>query len=540
MRSLFKWVFGKALLYIALVLAVIFATLIMPTVLNRLGQDGLALELMSPQALAEQFTKDRAAALARAENLQAEIAKAPAAEVTRRLPVARAELSGLNQQLQAPLGVLAAFSPREILARKGLELERATLEGEILLLEAASRRNLQAEVLLAAQKLPTQPIKNSASACQEAIKDLRTFLARIELEKVARNLVFDEEADLQKEAKRRCDSYLEVAKAQKDAADQVRQAAVALKSANAAYSSAADKAKSLATGVTLNPTRTYGSTLVTAAFLLAVIVATPFLIRLLFYFVLAPFAQLWPSIRLRIRSDLAPPTLVQASATSAPITLQAGEALLVRQGYLQSTSTQGAKRTQALLDGRHPLSSLASGLSFLTRIVGEGETTTVSAVHDPLAEVAVLRLEEGGACVLHPRALVAVVQPADRPLRITSHWRLFSLHAWLTLQLRYLVFHGPCRLVLKGGRGIRVEGAESGRLFGPDQLVGFSLDLAYTVARTETFWPYFLGREALFKDRVDAGGGVLILEEAPMGGGRNGPRKGLEGAFDVFLKAFGV
>ena len=540
MKSLFNWVFGKALLYISLVLAVIFATLVMPTVLNRLGQDGLALELMSPQALAEEFTKERGAALARAENLKAEIAKAPAAEVTRRLPVARAELSGLNQQLQAPLGVLAAFSPREILARKGLELKRATLEGEILLLEAASKRNLQAEVLLAAQKLPAQPIQNSASACQKAIEDLRTFVARIELEKVARNLVFDEEADLQKEAKRRCDSYLEVAKKQKVAADQLRQAAVKLNSANAAYSSAADKAKSLATGVTLNPTRTYGSILITAAFLLAVIVATPFLIRLLFYFVLAPFAQLWPSIRLRIRSDLAPPTLVQASATSAPITLKAGEALLVRQGYLQSTSTQGAKRTQALLDGRHPLSSLASGLSFLTQIVGDGQTTTISAVRDPLAEVAVLRLSEASACVLHPRALVAVVQPADRPLRITSHWRLFSLHAGLTLQLRYLMFHGPGQLVLKGGRGIRVERAESGRLFGPDQLVGFSPDLSYTVTRTETFWPYFLGHEALFKDRVDAGGGILIIEEVPMVGGRRGGRKGLEGAVDVALKAGGL
>jgi hypothetical protein len=166
--------------------------------------------------------------------------------------------------------------------------------------------------------------------------------------------------------------------------------------------------------------------------------------------------------------------------------------------------------------------------------------TTISAVRDPLAEVAVLRLSEASACVLHPRALVAVVQPAERPLRITSHWRLFSLHAWLTLQLRYLVFHGPSQLVLKGGRGVRVERAESGRLFGPDQLVGFSPDLSYTVTRTETFWPYFLGHEALFKDRVDAGNGILIIEEAPMGGGRRGGRKGLEGAFDVFLKAFGV
>jgi hypothetical protein len=340
--------------------------------------------------------------------------------------------------------------------------------------------------------------------------------------------------------KETCDRYRHAKATVVSALNELEQAKAKLGLAASDYASAGERAEAAVAGVVLKPTRTYSSILVTAGLLLAAILAVPLLIRLLFYFVLAPFAQRRPAIRLRPELAFSPPVLAQATATSAPITLQAGEALLVRQGYLQSTSTQGAKRTQALLDGRHPLSSLASGLSFLTRIVGEGETTTVSAVHDPLAEVAVLRLEESGACVLHPRALVAVVQPADRPLRITSHWRLFSLHAWLTLQLRYLVFHGPCRLVLKGGRGIRVEGAESGRLFGPDQLVGFSLDLAYTVARTETFWPYFLGREALFKDRVDAGGGVLILEEAPMGGSRNGPRKGLEGAFDVFLKAFGV
>lgn len=540
MKSFFKWVFGKALLYIGLVLAVAFGTLALPIVLDRLGHGGLAMELMSPQALAEQFTKDRGAALARAGTLQAEIAKAPAEEVTRRLSIARAELSGLNQKLQAPLGLLAAFSPREILDRKRLELSRATLEGEIALLEAASRRNLQAEVLLAAQKLPAQPIKESASACHKAIKDLRTFLARIELEQVARNLMFDEEAALQKEAEDKCDSYLEVAKAQKQAIDQVRQAAVALKSANTAYSGAAEKAKSQIIGVALNPTRTYSSILVTAAFLLAVMLATPLLIRLLFYFVLAPFVQRRRPIDLGDHVGGAPPTLALASATSAPITLAAGEELLVRQGFLQSTSTRGSKRTRALLDWRHPLSSLASGLSFLTRIIGEGETTVISAVHDPLAEVAVLRLDAGGACVLHPRALVAVVKPSDLSLRITSHWRLFSLHAWLTLQLRYLMFHGPCRLVLKGGRGLRLEGAESGRIFGPDQLVGFSPDLAYTVARTETFWPYFMGRESLFKDRVDAGGGVVLIEEAPMGGGGRGPRKGLEGALDVALKAFGL
>ena len=70
MKSFFKWVFGKALLYIGLVLAVGFGTLALPAILDRVGHDGLARELMSPQALAEQFVKDKDAALAGAETLR--------------------------------------------------------------------------------------------------------------------------------------------------------------------------------------------------------------------------------------------------------------------------------------------------------------------------------------------------------------------------------------------------------------------------------------------------------------------------------------
>jgi hypothetical protein len=514
--------------------------LALPAILDRVGHDGLARELMSPQALAEQFVKDKDAALAGAETLKAKIARAPAEEVARRLVVARTELASVDQKLQAPMGFLAAFSPQEILARKRLELERATLDGEILLLEAASQRNQQAGILLDARKVHGQRIVDDERECLKATQDRAAFDRRIEVDQVARNLVFREEEELEATKNRLCARWEQVARAHNDALKQVQQAEAALRSANAAYSGALETVQAKISGVTLNPTRTFRSILIAAAFLLAAIVVTPLLIRLLFYFGLAPFVQRRRPIDLGDHVGGAPPTLALVSATSAPITLAAGEELLVRQGFLQSTSTRGSKRTRALLDWRHPLSSLASGLAFLTRIAGEGETTVISAVHDPLAEVAVVRLEGGGACVLHPRALVAVVKPSDHSLRITSHWRLFSLHAWLTLQLRYLMFHGPCRLVLKGGRGLRLEGAESGRIFGPDQLVGFSPDLAYTVARTETFWPYFMGRESLFKDRVDAGGGVVLIEEAPMGGGGRGARKGLEGAFDVALKAFGL
>lgn len=274
---------------------------------------------------------------------------------------------------------------------------------------------------------------------------------------------------------------------------------------------------------------------------LGLFIAMPFLIRLFCYFALAPVAMSRDAIRLRV-PDAHPmqASQVESSAPSVAIRLASGEELLVRQDYLQTSSHAGSKGTQWWLDWRKPFTSIATGLTFLTRIRGDGEVTTVSAVKDGLAEVTILDLPSGAACVLQPRAIAAVAKPIRRRLLITSHWRLGSLNAWLTMQLRYLVFHGPARLILKGGRGIRIEPAEQGRIFGQDQLVGFSADLAYSVSRTETFWPYFFGREQLLKDRILGGNGVLIIEEAPYTARRGEVRKGLEGMIDAGMKVFGM
>ena len=125
-------------------------------------------------------------------------------------------------------------------------------------------------------------------------------------------------------------------------------------------------------------------------------------------------------------------------------------------------------------------------------------------------------------------------------MAIRSHWRIFSLNAWLTMQLRFFSFHGPGRLIVKGGRGIRVERADKGRIFAQDQLVGFSADLAYSVTRTETFAPYLFGQEPLLKDRVEGGSGLLVIEEAPLSMRSGRERRGLEGMIDAGLKAFGL
>ena len=143
----------------------------------------------------------------------------------------------------------------------------------------------------------------------------------------------------------------------------------------------------------------------------------------------------------------------------------------------------------------------------------------------------------------NPVRLAGLVKPSDVPAVITRHWRLGSLHAWLTLQLRYLVFHGPCRLVLKGCRGVCAEEPQPGqpRLINQSATLGFSANLDYRTTRCETFISYLRGKEGLFNDLFGGGPGRFIYEQMPSAERRGGVTgRGLEGFADAVLKVFGI
>jgi uncharacterized protein (AIM24 family) len=272
----------------------------------------------------------------------------------------------------------------------------------------------------------------------------------------------------------------------------------------------------------------------------------PVAIKAFLYFVLAPLAGRLPPIRILPGDDAPAVPPLPASAVSAAIDLAPGEELLVQPEFLQSSGQPAHKQTQWFLNAALPFASLASGMFALTRIRPAGDAPTrvvVSSQQDAFGEVGVLDLPAGAALVLQPRALAGVVKPAGAPLRITRHWRLPSLHAWLTLQLRYLVFHGPCRLVLKGCRGVKSEEPQPGhpRLINQSATLGFSANLEYRTTRCETFVAYLRGKEDLFNDLFAGGHGRFVYEEMPAGGRRGGVTgRGLEGLADAALKAFGI
>lgn len=280
--------------------------------------------------------------------------------------------------------------------------------------------------------------------------------------------------------------------------------------------------------------------------ILAGALALPLLIKALFYFVLAPLAGRLRPIRILpdAQATAIPPP--SPSAVSVSLDIDATNELLVQADFLQSSSRTAEKHTQWFLNARLPFASLASGMYALTRIRPQGAPVTrvvLSSQHDAFGEVTVVELPAGASVVLTPRSLAGVVKPAGSPLRISRHWRIGSVHAWLTLQLRYLVFHGPCRLVLKGCRGVRAEQPDPGqpRLINQSATLGFSANLDYQTTRCETFVSYLRGQESLFNDLFGGGPGWFFYEERPSDERRAGVTgRGLAGLTDASLKALGI
>ena len=149
-------------------------------------------------------------------------------------------------------------------------------------------------------------------------------------------------------------------------------------------------------------------------------------------------------------------------------------------------------------------------------------------------------MPEGSALVLQPSCLVGIIQTRGEQLKITRHWRLGNLGAWLTLQFRFIVFHGPAKLIIKGCRGVRVEPAVSGRTVNQAATLGFSANLEYSVARNETFWSYFFGERELFNDSWQ-GKGSCVHAETPHPDDHSGLfGRGIQGIVDTILKTFGI
>lgn len=290
----------------------------------------------------------------------------------------------------------------------------------------------------------------------------------------------------------------------------------------------------------------------TALWILAAIILLPIALKAFWFFVVAPLAA--RSAPVIVRPDLSgkiewaseriapgqgPPT---GSAVARKLVLAPGDELLVKPEWLQSSMTDAAIDSKLLFDWSIPLSSIATGLIGLTRIrVSQQSFATIAATTDAFDEVGVIAIPTDSGLVFHPSALIGVIQHSDAPIHIERVWRLGHLSAWLTLQLRYLVFHGPGELIVRGARGVALEPALAGRRIGGAATLGFSAGTQYSVRRSETFLAYLRGQQSLFNDGFAGENRFVVYEQFPRTRTRGSVLgRGLEGLGDGVLKAFGL
>ena len=279
--------------------------------------------------------------------------------------------------------------------------------------------------------------------------------------------------------------------------------------------------------------------------ILLVVLVTPLLIRTLLFFAVAPLASRQRPIRVIENGGGVGLLQLGDSGVSVSIELSQKDELLVRNDFLKSAAVTARKQTQWFLNASLPFASLASGMAVLTRIRPEGDASTrvtVGSNSDLFGQLALIELPAGAAMVIQPRSLAGVVKQVGSPVEISSHWRLTSLHAWLTLQLRYLAFHGPCMLVLKGCGGVCADtpNPEEPRLINQASTLGFSANLEYQTIRSEVFVPYLRGQVQLFDDLFSGGPGSFVYEEVPAGLSGGALKRGLNVMWDAFCKAIGI
>ena len=263
----------------------------------------------------------------------------------------------------------------------------------------------------------------------------------------------------------------------------------------------------------------------------------PIVHKLFTFLVIAPFASRARSVQILPRSS---GMEAGASQTSLDVPLDTETELLVRSG-VQSVSSDIIGSDVIVLKKRMAFTCFAAGLVNMQRLrASRQDYVTVTAPDEEHAEVALINIPSGGAVVLQPRALVGVLKRRSDTLRIDRPWRFNFLISWVTFQFRYVVFHGPCTLIVQGQRGVRVEDAQKGRMINKRLTLGFDAGLSYGAARSPSFLPYLLGSESLFNDRF-SGNGKYLFEQRPSGSGKGSLwGRGLKGLGDAALNAFGI
>lgn len=247
--------------------------------------------------------------------------------------------------------------------------------------------------------------------------------------------------------------------------------------------------------------------------------------KLVLFYYFAPRIERRRAVQLARDVEFSP-TLGQ-SRTIVETSLWPGETARIRKRYLLAVDEAVVCKSQWLLSWRFPMMSMLSGFVHDVNLhhARAGREYRLAFAHhkNPENEMAVVHVPENGSLVVRPSFLAGVILPPGKKLEVRLRWQFFRWQSWLSGQLRFLEFKGPCRLVVVGRPGLRAErlvvkedGVVPACRTNQDWTIGFTPNLEYRLIRTTRFWNYFRWDHRLF-DAYFVGVGFVLTQTAVPG-----------------------
>lgn len=243
------------------------------------------------------------------------------------------------------------------------------------------------------------------------------------------------------------------------------------------------------------------------------------------------------------------PAIIQnPNNPSLSIDLSPGERLVVRPEFLLSSDEPLKRSLRWLLNNSFPLTSIAAGLHELIDLQNrkpEGLlTATLAHQRNADVELTELTIPQGGFLILRPTFLAGFISIRSKGIRFRTRWN-FGAHSWRTLQFRHFEFIGPCRLIVWGHRGVRIEHSSESlgwsRRINALATIGFTPNLRRSSIRTEHLWLYLRGKNPLFDDFFSGGHGSFLSQRVAQEDGSTSQIGHFwERSWNALCKVFGI
>jgi len=253
-------------------------------------------------------------------------------------------------------------------------------------------------------------------------------------------------------------------------------------------------------------------TLTTTTLIIAALILTaPLLNRLFWYFLPGAIVERRPSFQLEEKGSYSEIEFLVEPSKQIKIELITDEKICIKQDCYNSFDEELHRKNRFLWDKKSWVISYSAEMVHMTNFENHDKSPRQITLVAPKAEdeLCKISLKNCHGLILKPSQIIAI----QGDIQLRTAWNFFSIHNWLRLVFRHIIFSGSgdIYLFLHGG-GSHLK-ADSIRIK-EEHLVGYQSSCPINLVRNENLWHYLLGRCNLFDYRFNSDKFILMQNQS--------------------------